>query len=76
MKGIIHSFSAKGCPYDNACMESFNGSLKKEEVYLTAYKTFEEAKLMLFEYIEGWYNNVRLHSSLGNRTPNEVYWDK
>ena len=63
------SFSRKGCPYDNACIESFHASLKKEEVYQTKYVTFEEAKLALFQYIEGWYNRKRIHSSIGYKTP-------
>ena len=68
---IIHSYSKKGYPYDNASMESFNSILKKEEVNLVVYKTFEEAKLCIFEFIEGWYNTRRIHSSLGYLTPLE-----
>ena len=63
--GIKHSYSKKGYPYDNASMESFNAILKKEEVNVSNYKTFEEAKLAIFEFIEGWYNNKRIHSTLG-----------
>ena len=46
------SFSKKGCPYDNACIESFHAILKKEEVYRVKYFDFESAKLRLFEYKE------------------------
>lgn len=70
---IKHSYSKKGYPYDNASMESFNSILKKEEVNLNNYKTFNEAKLAIFEFIESWYNNQRIHSSLGYITPNEKY---
>ncbi len=70
---IRHSYSKKGCPYDNASMESFNAILKKEEVNVSNYKTFEEAKLAIFEFIESWYNNQRIHSSLDYITPNEKY---
>jgi transposase InsO family protein len=70
---ITHSYSKKGYPYDNASMESFNAILKKEEVNVNTYKTFEEAKLVLFEFIESWYNNKRIHSSLGYITPNQKY---
>lgn len=42
-QGMLHSFSRKGNPYDNACIESFHSVLKKEEVYTTTYYTFEEA---------------------------------
>ena len=60
---IKHSYSKKGYPYDNASMESFNAILKKEEVNINTYQTF----------IEGWYNNKRIHSTLGYITPNQKY---
>ena len=68
---MIQSFSRKGCPYDNACIESFHATLKKEEVYQTTYVTFEQARLALFQYIEGWYNCKRMHGSLNYLTPDE-----
>ena len=71
-QGMIHSFSRKGNPYDNACIESFHSVLKKEEVYTTTYHTFEEAKSALFEYIESFYNRKRRHSALGYKTPQQV----
>lgn len=71
--GVIHSYSKKGYPYDNASMESFNAILKKEEVNVNTYKTFKEAKLAIFEFIESWYNNTRIHSTLDYITPNEKY---
>lgn len=70
---IKHSYSKKGYPYDNASMESFNAILKKEEVNVNNYETFNEAKLAIFEFIESWYNNQRIHSSLGYITPNQKY---
>ena len=70
---IKHSYSKKGYPYDNASMESFNAILKKEEVNVNNYETFNEAKLAIFEFIESWYNNKRIHSKLGYITPNEKY---
>ena len=70
---IRHSYSKKGYPYDNAIMESFNAILKKEEVNVNNYETFNEAKLAIFEFIESWYNNLRIHSSLDYITPNEKY---
>ena len=76
---IKHSYSKKGYPYDNASMESFNAILKKEEVNQRSYVTFEEAGLAIFEFIESWYNNKRIHSSLGYITPNEkerLYYKK
>lgn len=71
-QGMVHSFSRKGNPYDNACIESFHSVLKKEEVYTTTYHTFEEAKAALFEYIESFYNRKRRHSALGYKTPQQV----
>ena len=70
---IRHSYSKKGYPYDNASMESFNAILKKEEVNVNNYETFNEAKLAIFEFIESWYNNQRIHSTIGYITPNEKY---
>ena len=70
---IKHSYSKKGYPYDNASMESFNSILKKEEVNLNKYKTFNEAKMAIFEFIESWYNNQRIHSTLDYITPNEKF---
>ena len=71
--GIKHSYSKKGYPYDNASIESFNAILKKEEVNANNYETFDSAKLAIFEFIENWYNNQRIHSYLDYITPNEKY---
>ena len=71
-RGILHSFSRKGNPYDNACIESFHSILKKEEVYTTTYYSFKETKLALFEYIESFYNRKRRHSALGFKTPQQI----
>ncbi|MDB8563350.1 IS3 family transposase [Turicibacter sanguinis] len=68
---VVQSFSRKGCPYDNACIESFHATLKKEEVYQTKYVTFEQARMALFQYIEGWYNRKRIHGSINYLTPEE-----
>lgn len=72
-KKIRHSFSRKGCPYDNACIESFHSVLKKEEIYRKVYKDSKEAYNIIFEYIESWYNHRRKHSSLGYMTPDAVH---
>ncbi|MFT8708754.1 MAG: IS3 family transposase [Sporolactobacillus sp.] len=71
-KQMIHSFSKKGCPYDNACIESFHATLKKEEIHRTTYHDFAEARRALFQYIEGWYNRSRIHSALDYLTPQEA----
>ncbi|CAM3987667.1 Integrase core domain protein [Paenibacillus lactis] len=65
------SMSRKGNCYDNACIESFHSVLKKELIYLNKYETRAEAKKSIFEYIEVFYNNQRIHSSIGYHTPSE-----
>lgn len=65
------SMSGKGNCYDNAVVESFFGTLKKELVYFENYKTRDEAKRSIFEYVEIFYNRKRRHSSLGYKTPVE-----
>jgi putative transposase len=70
--GMKQSFSQKGCPYDNACIESFHATLKKEEIYCTQYVTFEQANIALFQYIEGWYNRKRIHGNINYKTPQEL----
>lgn len=63
--------SKAGCPYDNAKAESFFKTLKKEEVYLSHYKDFEEARTNLGAFLDDVYNVKRLHSSLGYLPPTE-----
>ena len=72
------SYSEKGCPYDNAPMESFNAIIKKELINHVIYNTFEDAKISIFNFIEKWYNRERIHGSIYNMTPiefeqNELY---
>lgn len=71
LAGIIASMSRKGNCYDNAHVESFFHSLKTELVYRRNFKTREEAKLAIFEWIETWYNRQRRHSALDYMTPVE-----
>tara|TARA_B100000315_G_C14581347_1_gene590640 strand:+ start:1403 stop:1621 length:219 start_codon:yes stop_codon:yes gene_type:complete len=63
--------SGKGNCYDNAMAESFFKTLKTELIYQKRYKTREEAKQDIFEYIDVFYNHKRLHSALGYKTPEE-----
>ena len=70
-RGIECSMSRRGNCYDNAPMESFFASLKKELVHHEDYTTIEAAKASLFEYIEVFYNRIRRHSSLGYVAPAE-----
>ena len=69
--GIIASMSRKGNCWDNAHCESFFHSLKTELVYRTKFKTREEARAAIFEWIECWYNAERRHSALEYMAPNE-----
>ncbi|AQS60349.1 transposase [Desulforamulus ferrireducens] len=69
--GIITSMSRKGNCYDNASMESFFGTIKRELIYGSRYRTRAEARHAIFEYIEVFYNRIRLHSSLGYMSPVE-----
>ena len=65
------SMSGTGNCYDNAVMESFWGTLKNEWVHRQKYQTRAQAKSDIFAYIEGFYNTVRLHSTLGYCSPME-----
>lgn len=69
--GIVASMSRRGNCWDNAHCESFFHSLKTELVYRTNFKTREEAKQSIFEWIETWYNRQRRHSSLEYMAPEE-----
>ena len=69
--GIITSMSRTGNGWDNACVESFFGTLKRELVYHRHYATREDAKQDIFEYIEVFYNRKRRHSTLGYVSPAE-----
>lgn len=70
-KGIKISMSRSGNPYDNAFAESFNKTLKVEEVYINEYENFEEALKNIKYFIEIVYNKKRLHSSIGYIPPEE-----
>jgi transposase InsO family protein len=67
---IKRSLSKKGCPYDNAVAEATFKVFKTEFIYQTAFQSLEQLNLELADYIN-WYNNVRIHSSLGYLTPVE-----
>ena len=67
--GLRQSMSGKGNCYDNAQAESFFGRLKTELLENGAFESIEQGKSEVFSYIEGYYNNRRLHSSIGYQTP-------
>jgi len=67
--GCKQSMSRKGNPYDNAVMESFYRTLKRELVHDANYDTPEQARMDIFKYIELYYNTKRIHSTLGWLSP-------
>jgi putative transposase len=67
--GLVQSMSRRGNCLDNAPMESVFSSLKVEYVHQVGFRTREEAKAAVFDYIEVFYNRQRLHSAIGYRTP-------
>jgi putative transposase len=69
--GITASMSRKGNCWDNACVESFFGTLKRELIHHRQYSTRDEAKREIFEYLEVFYNRQRRHSTLGYQSPAE-----
>ena len=68
---IQASMGSRGDCYDNAAMESFVASLKRERTHRRTYRARSEARLDLFWYIEAFYNRQRLHSTLGYLSPAE-----
>ncbi len=70
--GVRRSLGRTGTCYDNAWAESFNGTLKNERVNRTVYPTRQHARIDIARYIELRYNQIRLHSAIGYRTPNEA----
>lgn len=78
INNIVCSMSGTGNCYDNAAMESFFHTLKTEHVYFESYKTREQAKHSIFEYVEVFYNRKRTHSTLGYLSPMvfETKWEQ
>ena len=68
---IVPSMSRPANPYDNASCESFFKTLKREEVYATEYADLDDLREHVEEFIERYYNQKRLHSALGYRSPEE-----
>lgn len=69
--GIRPSMGSISSPWDNAAMESLMGLIKAECVHARTFETRDQAALEIFEYIECFYNRVRIHSALGNLSPEE-----
>lgn len=70
-KGMERSYSAKACPWDNACIESFHALIKREWISRFRIPDYSHAYRLVFEYIEAFYNTVRLHSHCGYCSPGE-----
>ena len=68
---IVPSMSRPANPYDNASCESFIKTLKREEIYANEYRDLEHLRSNIEEFIERYYNQKRLHSALGYRSPEE-----
>lgn len=69
--GLRQSMSARANPYDNAWTESFIGTLKREMLQGGCFADATDARLELFDYIDGYYNNHRKHSAIGYLSPNQ-----
>lgn len=67
--GVMPSMGSVGDAYDNAMAESFFATLERELLNRRSFHSQAEAKMAVFEYIEGWYNTRRRHSALGYRSP-------
>jgi putative transposase len=68
---MIPSMSRPANPYDNACCESFMKTLKREEIHAGHYQDIDDLRAHIAEFIDRYYNRLRLHSALGYRTPEE-----
>ena len=76
-EGMTRSYSKKGYPWDNACIESFHSLLKREWISRFKIKDYKHAYKLVFEYIETFYNTVRIHSHCNYESPNKHeknYW--
>lgn len=68
---FIRSYSRKGNPRDNACIESFHALIKREWLNRYIYNNMIEVRSSVFEYIEIFYNRKRIHETLGYKSPHE-----
>ncbi|WP_323163568.1 integrase core domain-containing protein [Variimorphobacter saccharofermentans] len=76
---MCRSYSKKAYPWDNACIEAFHALIKRE--WLNRFKIYDynQAYRLVFQYIDTFYNTIRIHSHCGYLSPNEYessYWDK
>jgi len=69
----IQSMSRKGNCWDNAVAESFFKTIKTESLDRYKFTTMNQVYSTVFQYIDGWYNTLRIHTSLGDRSPREMF---
>lgn len=69
--GMVTSYSDKGNPWDNACIEAFHALIKREWLNRFEIYNYEKANRLIFEYIEGFYNTWRIHSHCEYLSPSE-----
>lgn len=70
-RDMINSYSKKAYPWDNACIESFHALIKREWIYRFKIFNYQHAYKLVFEYIETFYNTVRIHSHCGYLSPDQ-----
>lgn len=70
-KEHTRSYSRKGNPWDNACIESFHALIKREYLNFYVIKDVEHAHQLVFTYINTFYNTVRIHEACGYQSPND-----
>nr|WP_270355006.1 integrase core domain-containing protein [Ligilactobacillus salivarius] len=76
---MTRSYSKKAYPWDNACIESFHAIIKRECLNEYNISSYNKARRLVFSYIDGFYNTVRIHSHCGYISPLEfeqTYFDK
>lgn len=69
----VQSMSRKGNCWDNAVAESFFKTIKVESLNRHKFTSIQQVRSVVFRYIDGWYNTKRIHTSLGNLSPREMY---
>ena len=65
--------SRKGNCWDNAVAESFFKTIKTESLYRFKFENVTEVYSAVFDYIDGWYNTLRIHTALGGKSPKEMF---